>query len=250
MGQRTPCRAERDAELAVQRLRYVLGLQLADYAFEPAESTALPQLRYDVNTLVDEAVSSRADLRAIQLAVGAAERRAELASRSIWQITGLLPDINGQGRKGFEAGPGLQMLIPIFHQNQGEVAQALADAARLRRQYVNQRDMAAFEVQAAHIQVLQAMQDLEIWNSQVVPQSIEAVASARAALQEDGVALALVLDTTRQWITARQRELESRAQLRRAVAELERSVGRTLVRYTGDGTGESESLPVPEFDTM
>ena len=97
------------------------------------------------------------DLRAIQLAVGAAQERAELARRSIWQLFGILPDINSRGVKGLEAGPGLQLTIPLSHRNEGEVLQAEADALRLCCEYVNRRDMAALEVRPAHIQLEQAV---------------------------------------------------------------------------------------------
>jgi cobalt-zinc-cadmium efflux system outer membrane protein len=52
--------------------------------------------------------------------------------------------------------------------------------------------------------------------------------SARKALEEDGTSLLLVLETTRQLLAAQQRELEAAAEIQRAVAELERSVGRRV----------------------
>ena len=238
-------RAVRDAELARQRLRYVLGIQLSDLSLTPAPMPVPPRIQFDVEQLVAEAVSSRPDLRASQLAVGAAEDRAELARRNIWQFIGVLPDINARGRKGFEAGPGLQFTVPIFHQNQAARARAEADAERLRRQYVKRRDLAALEVNQAYTQFLQATNDLEIWRDRVLPQARQAVASARKALDEDSVALLLVLETTRQLLTAQQREREAGAQLRRAIAELERSVGRNLFDFATNDSTSAENVPLP-----
>jgi cobalt-zinc-cadmium efflux system outer membrane protein len=202
----------------------------------------------DIEQLVGEAVSSRPDLRAIQLAASTAQDRAELARRDIWQLTGIFPDLNARGVKGFEAGPGLRFNVPLFHQNQGAIAQAEADAERLRRQYDNRRDLAALEVNQAYIQLLQAEKDREIWRDQILPQARAAVTSAEMALQENAISLLLVLETTRQFLTAQQREREADAQLRRAIAELERSVGRRLIDVATDYPMNSEILPVPEVD--
>ena len=191
---------------------------------------------------------SRPDLRAVQLAVCAAEQRADLARRDIWQLAGILPDINSRGREGFEAGPGLQFTLPIFHQNQGAIAIAQADAERLRRQYCKLRDTAALDVRQAYSQLRQAQRELAIWRVEVVPQAEAAVASARQALAEDGVALLLVLESTRQLLTARGNELEAAAQQRRALAELERGVGRRLNDAMYTAPSVPETMPAPSLE--
>ena len=57
-------RAARAADLAREQLRYVLGLQLADYELHPSPPTDLPQtFEFDIDHLVADAVSSRPDLR-------------------------------------------------------------------------------------------------------------------------------------------------------------------------------------------
>lgn len=246
VGTSEAARAARDAELALERLRYVLGLQMSDIVIKPATMPEPEVPSWDVEQLVGEAVSARPDLRAVQLAISAAEERADLARRDIWQLTGVLPDINSRGRKGFEAGPGLNFRIPLFHQNQGAIARAQADAERLHRQFVNRRDMAAMEVRQAYIQFLQAKKDLEIWRDQILPQAGQAVTSSRKALEEDTVSLLLVLETTRQLLTAQQREREADAQMRRAIAELERSVGRRLLDRGSDDSASFKVLPVPQ----
>ena len=242
-------RAVRDAELAHERLRFVLGIQLTDrIVLKPEQWQFFAETSLDVDQLVHETITSRPDLRAMQWAVCAAERRADLARRDYWIIEGFLPDINGHGSKGFEAGPGLNFRLPVFHQNQGAIARAEADAERLRRQYANLRDTAAMEVRSAHIQLLLARQDEVIWRSRVVPQAVQAMTIARQALEEDGVSLLLVLETTRQLITAQLRQLEAEAQLRRAMAELERSVGRRLTDDPDSEPTGGEIQPTPAVE--
>jgi len=255
-------RATRDVELAEHRLRYLLGIQLSDLRLSPTPAGAMAPPNFDREILVHEAIAGRPDLLAVQMAVSAAEERAALASRDIWQLNGFLPDINARGVKGFEAGPGLRFSVPVFHQNQGAIAQAEADAERLRRQYVNRRDLAVWEVRQAHTQLLQATTDLNIWRDQVLPQAGDAVNSSRLALQENSVSLLLVLETTRQLLNAQQREREADAQVRRAIAELERSVGHRLIDHYRSvnasaevgqpayhaGTAPDELIPVPPVD--
>ena len=241
-GQAEVVRATHDVDLARERLRYVLGIQLTQIAVCPEPTGELPDQEYDVAELVDEALSSRPDLRASQLACRAARQRADLARHDIWKLAGILPDINSRGKRGFEAGPGLQFTLPIFHQNQGAVARAQADKERFQREYAKRCDMASLEVRQAYIQMLQAKQDYAVWHDRVVPQADAAVRSAQQALQEDGVSLLLVLETTRQLLTGRKRELESAAQCRRALAELERSVGRRLPPAEDFQTTETPAL--------
>ena len=248
VGKGEAARAARDADLARQRLRYVIGLSFSDLPFYPTPMPEPQLMDFDIEALVGEAVSSRPDLCAVQLAVSAAQDRAELARRNVWQLSGVLPDVNSRGRKGFEAGPGLQFTVPLFHRNQGAIAQAQADAERLRRQYVNRRELVVLEVNQAYIQLLQARTDLEIWRDQILPQASDAVISSQKALEEDGVSLLLVLETTRQLLTAQQREREADAQLRRAVAELERSVGHRLADTAKSEPTNIEILPVSQVE--
>ena len=104
------------------------------------------------------------------------------------------------------------------------------------------------EIRQAHIQYLQAKRDLEIWRDQILPQASQAVTSSRKALEEDAVSLLLVLETTRQLLNAQQREREADAQMRRAIAELERSVGRRLVDGVFHDSASVEALPVPQVE--
>jgi cobalt-zinc-cadmium efflux system outer membrane protein len=241
-------RTARDADLARERLRYLLGVQLTDLQPLPVPMPEPPSRNFDVQLLVSEAVSSRPDLRAVELAVNAAEDREKIARRDIWQFTAILPDINAKGDKGFEAGPGMRFTLPIFHQNQGAIARAQADAERLRRQYVNRRDLAAWEVNQAYLQFLQAQADLEFWRDQILPQASQAMTSSQVALEEGQVSLLLVLETTRQLLNAQQRERQAEAQLRRAIAELERSVGHRLLDVAADAPTSMEMLPIPEVN--
>jgi cobalt-zinc-cadmium efflux system outer membrane protein len=182
----------------------------------------------DAESLVQEALACRPDLRAVEYAHAAACDRARLARYDYLNVWGALPDINSDGEKGFEAGPGLRFAVPIFNQNQGAIARATAEAERLGRQYGRLQDTVARDVRLAHTQLLRSQEQLALWRDEIIPQAEAAVTSARKALEEDAVSLLLVMETTRQLLNARQSELEAEADVRRSLAELERSVGRGI----------------------
>ena len=239
--------AERDSELARERLRYLLGAGLVDCRInvEPAEMPNIEQ--WQVEDLVQESVASRPDILALELAIDAASELANLRRFDYLNINAVLPDANGEGEKGFEAGPGLQMNIPLFHRNQGARARACAELERLRRTHANLRETVALEVRQAHIRLMQSEERRRLWHDQVVPQSAAAVTATRKALEEDAISLLLVLENTRQYVTAQQRELEAAAESRRAIAELERSVGRQLIQLSPT-PASPESIQAPGID--
>lgn len=245
-GRENAVRAAREVEIARERLRYLIGAALADCNVCPEPVSEPARQEFDVQQLVDEAVASRPDILAVQLAIESASEVAWLRQVDYLNVVGILPDINGEGQKGFEAGPGLQMLIPIFHQNQGARARALAELERFQRQYVNLCDTVAMEVRQSHARLVQSQERLRVWRDEVLPQARTAVEASRKALEEDGISLLLVLENTRQLLTAQQRELEVAAEVRRAIAELERSVGRRLQgELPTRAAGEQVTLPIP-----
>src|SRR5690606_11053914 len=74
----------------------------------------------------------------------------------------------------------------------------------------------------------QARAELEIVEQKVRPQVEQAIRLAERAYREGNTPYVVVLETTRQLLDARLRQEQLRADLRRAGAELERSVGRRL----------------------
>jgi outer membrane protein TolC len=74
----------------------------------------------------------------------------------------------------------------------------------------------------------QAAADYRQWEATIRPAVDEAVRRAENAFKAGGASLLLVLETSRQTIDARTREVQLRADLATAWAELERAVGRSL----------------------
>lgn len=137
-------------------------------------------------------------------------------------------DANGSGDKGFESGPGLRFTIPIFNRNRGGIAIAKAQWQKAARQYVTVRDRVTLDVRTAYSQLIQARENLRVLQSDILPSLEEAQRLAQRNYESGGATYFLVLQTTGPYLDARRRESILLADVRRATAELERSVGTRL----------------------
>jgi cobalt-zinc-cadmium efflux system outer membrane protein len=242
-------RAREDAirqnhELAIARARLhaILGQVFSDADFQFEPSPDVPQLDLNTRVLVSDALAARPDVRAAEIAVDAACGRVGLARLEHLTVAGLI-DANADGEKGFEAGPGLELTLPIFHRNEGSIARAEAEIERSLSHLDTVRSGVALEVREAHARYVQAREQLAIWQEQILPPAEEALHQAEKSFEAGDAPLLVVLESTRQLIEARARAVEAEANIRRAWAELERSVGRRLSVETGASLSQPESVP-------
>ena len=223
-------RLAHDVQLARQRLRFLMGVEFTDVVIEAVVPPELPRVEADSEQLIEQALASRPDLWAAQFSVQAANWRLKLATRDYLNVTGILPDANGDGAKGFEAGPGVAFTVPIFHQNQGAIARAGAEVDKAMRQSESLRHKIALEVRQAHTRIVQTREDLKRWEDEILPATKEAVATSEKAYKGGGASLLLMLLNSRQLLDAQVRRAEAVAELRKAFAELQRSVGESVLQ--------------------
>ena len=222
-------RVGHDVALARQRLRFLMGVEFTDVAEKPAVLPEPPRVEMDPGQLVEQALASRPDLWAAEFGLQAARQRERLAKWDYLNVTGVLPDANGAGKKGFEAGPGATFTVPVFHQNQGAVARAHAEVEKARRGWETLRHKIVMEVRQAHSRVVQAQEDLDKWEVEILPVAEDAVATSEKAYSDGGASLLLMLLNSRQLLESQLRRSEAAADLRKAMAELDRSVGQRVV---------------------
>ena len=247
MEQERAGRLAHDVQLAAERLRFLMGVEFTDMAIEAVAPSEPPELRMDPDPLVEQALASRPDMWAAELALEAARRRARLARWDYLNVTAVLPDANSHGEKGFEASPGAAFTVPIFHQNQGAIARAGAEVERAYRHCETLRHQIATEVRQACTQVAQAQEDLSRWSHEILPLTEDAVATSEQAYKDGGASLLLMLLNSRQLLDSQVGRAEAAAGLRKAVVELERGVGGPVVGVAH--TTPSLTVP-PEIDMM
>ncbi|MBX7105236.1 MAG: TolC family protein [Gemmataceae bacterium] len=217
-----------DVALAEERLRNVLGIGILREPIRLIDDRLPAAGAFDPGSLTAEALASRPDAVAATHAVDAAAERLRLAQLVWFRVLGVADASSGRNT-GHELGPAVRFVLPIFNWNQGNVARAEAELTRAERQQITLRDRIILEVHQSADRVAQARSELEILVKQVRPEAETAIRRAEVAYREGNAPYVVVLETTRQVLDSRLRQAQLEAELRRAWAELERSVGRHIV---------------------
>jgi cobalt-zinc-cadmium efflux system outer membrane protein len=219
--------ARLEATTAKQRLRFQLGLGESETDFTAVAPTSEWPDAGSLRELMKVALAARPDLRAAELGIEAAGKRGGVERARVFSFVGIL-DINGQGREGLEAGPGVQAEVPVFNWNNAGRARARAEMDRAARQYVAVRHRVFLEVQQAHARYGRAREGFRQWRERVLPPLAHAAEQTEKAYAAGEVSYLFVLEASRKVIEARFGVAEAAADVRRASADLDRSIGKRL----------------------
>lgn len=206
-------------------LRARLGLALDEAPLTVPAVAVASQACGAMPALLTEALASRPDVRASELAIDEAGRRLGWERSRILAVTAVL-DANGSGSEGFEIGPGVEVGLPLFDRNQAARARGTAELERASRAYVATRQRVATELREASIQLEQANASLDEWRTTVLTPLEDQVRSAERAYGAGDVSYLFVLDMTRRLTDARLRLREAEADRARALVRTERAAGR------------------------
>lgn len=231
---------DRVVSLQEQRLRDLLGLDegMGELSFDTSPETFLPEESVDPDPetrLHGIDLSGRPEVRAAELSLEAARKRAGLAR---WEILGLSAgvDANEEGEHGFEIGPGLEGEIPLFNRNQDGRARAKAAVELAARHHLAVRRRIALEVGEAHLSWMLALEELHAWTRRIQPGLEEALRRARSAHAAGATSQLPVLRARGQILDARLHAAELIAAHYRAAARLERASGARCVEdFMGRG---------------
>lgn len=244
-------RFTREAELAQERLRSLFGLDndgpalkliaplppLAPDANQiiamqastaPAALPSAANEAESLNELVKQALAARPEMKAGELAIEAAGARAKWERSRILAVSAIAKEY-GRGTGGFEQGPGVQIDLPVFNRNQGNISRAEAEIERAAKQLIATRQRIVAEVREAYTQLTQARAAHQLWRTRVLPPLEQNIRHTEAAYRAGDVAYLLVLETARRYSDERLREAEFQVATERALIALERSVGRRLI---------------------
>lgn len=214
----------RDAELAEERLKSLLGLGLEEITIQLSPFASSNEFSQQPSDLLAAAFAARPDLRAAEIAIEAAGQRVGWERSKIFNLTATL-DANGEGKEGFEMGPGFQLELPLLNQNNGKVARAQAELTQAVRLYLAVKHRIAREVLEAHTHYLAAQKALNILQADIMPAATIAATNATEAYSIGAISYLELLDFKRQLLDSRLREAEAKADLHRAEVNLEHSIG-------------------------
>ncbi|MGC4007456.1 MAG: TolC family protein [Pirellulales bacterium] len=229
-----------DIGIAEERLRNLMGVSADRTQLRLIhDRRAYPQ-SLDVEILATDATNSRPDALAASQFSAAAAERLRLSKIGWVRFLGVLDATSGAN--GHEFGPAVRMTLPVFNWNQGGIARAEAELEKAERQRQTVNNQILMDVHQAHLRFTQGQAELKVLVERVRPQVEQAIRQSENAYKEGNTPYVVVLQTTQQLIDSRNREVQLHTDLRRAWAELERSVGRHLDDLT---PLPFEQLPTP-----
>jgi outer membrane protein, heavy metal efflux system len=179
----------------------------------------------DLESALKLALAARPDVRAAELAIESAGARLGWEKTRI--VTNLAAAAKGSGADGeWVLGPGLSLEIPLFNQNQGPRARAHAEIERAIWHYAATRHRLVQEVRDAHQRYATTAQAETLLRKEILPGLDENLRRAEKAYAAGEVSYLFVLETMRQRLDAGLRAADATAELARAAAQLDRSIGR------------------------
>jgi cobalt-zinc-cadmium efflux system outer membrane protein len=136
-------------------------------------------------------------------------------------------------------GPGFVLELPVLNWNNGKKARAKAEMEQAALQYLAVRQRIAREVNEAHAGYVAARRSLEIAHSEVLPEARVAAGRAENAYAVGEISYLDLLAFKRGLLDSELRAAEAEADMRRALAALQSSVGLRpdMIRLEADSTG-------------
>ena len=182
--------------------------------------------RLDLAALVARARAANPSLAANDAVIRAADSNAQLARRNVTLSAGAI-DRTGNGPNGYIASIGVK--VPLqwgLHDGQVRDAAAQANAARARRDAIDQQIQGDLAEAAAALEASRRSADLT--RTRLIPQANAALRSAIADYGVGKLDLAVVLQAERDLVSARIDLLATELDQQRQLAAIERLVGGDL----------------------
>ena len=184
--------------------------------------------RVDPGTLVQRALTTRADYRALELSAeqwGTERRAAERLRYPGAEINAGLKRTGADRARESGYAVTATMVVPLFNRGQAQVARAAAARARVDAERQALRGTIESEVRAAQVAAARYRDLADRYRATSVEPAAELVAIADAAYEEGEYGILELLDAHRVTLGAQLRLLELSAAARGAGIELDRVIG-------------------------
>ncbi len=230
----------REARLAAANARRELARLLSLEAdVDGLELTnPLPQPRsveFDADELIVLARNERLDLHALSQSVLAGDAQVEL------QHARVFPDVSlgfGAERDADSIGPTASITLPIFDQNQAQIAKA--EYARLQsvRSYEDLYLSIAQDIRIAVDRASTRWGDVGLYRNELLPQSETNLEFTQTAYGAGTTGILTLIESQRALIDARREYVVAWADAASSLSDLERAVGLPLDRIEAVGEGQ------------
>lgn len=156
------------------------------------------------------------------------------ASVAAGQLTA--PSIESRGQRDLARrqiidailGPSVQLTLPIWDQNQAQIAKARSDLARAVKEQESLMDSVATELRRAATDARIARQRVQHFEATVLPQVETNLKSARSQYERGEESVVVLLEAQEEAFRQKGAALDARREDRQALTELQRAVGGRL----------------------
>jgi outer membrane protein, heavy metal efflux system len=176
----------------------------------------------DVSNIKALALASRPDILSAEMTVMASQSTSKL-SRSDWiRVTASADATSGQ-KTGHTLGPALRFTLPIFNQNQGQIARADAELKKAEFDLAAVKQQAALEIDTAHLQYQRDCLDWQQLHEKVLPNALQAIRFSEEAYQKGDIAYLNILESAKDYSDGLLKEVKLKESLIASWSNLMRS---------------------------
>jgi len=195
-------------------------LQLTDPLPDPPQWTVAPE------QLVTLARTHRLDVQAAQKAIRAAEARVTEEQRNALRVV----DVGGIRDAEDRTGPTLGIELPLFDQNQAQIAKAAALAQQAHKQLAALLQELTQDTRATYARARNAWENVRFYQQQLLPLREGSLELSREAYRYGRASFLQVLEAERKLLEARAGYLEALQNSSTALVDLERITGQPVAQ--------------------
>jgi outer membrane protein, heavy metal efflux system len=183
----------------------------------------------DTEALVQQALASRLDLQAFAIALKALDARLRLEQKKAWGDVFIgVSSEKATGSGNLSVGPALGLTLPIFDQNQAQVARAGFQLEQMVKLYESAQIKVAQNVRSSADRVRTSARSLEFYEKKLLPQAEKALDLARESYAAGRSTLLALVEVQRQLLVARRGHVALRLEAAASTSDLQRIVGAPL----------------------
>ena len=204
--------------------------------------TEVPEWSVGLEQLLEVARGSRLDLQAAAKSVEAASSALALENRYLWRNVNAGVSLESEGGDT-QLGPGVRLELPIFDQNQAQIAKAeYRHAQALRRLEaldvrIDQQVRGAFEQHSL------AVDTARLYEDELLPLRQSSLELARESFTEGKTGFLSVLEAQSRLLAARREYVERLEAVAVSIPALEAACGRPLPELLEPGAADEGSQP-------
>lgn len=218
----------KEIEMTRQRLDTLLGFSSNTATYDTEMIDITEKSTISIEELIQTALAARPDLRAAELAIEAAGERVGWEKSKIYNFIAII-DAKDEGEDFLTVGPGFSIDIPIFNQNQGQVARAKAELEQAARQYEALRQNIILQARQAFTRYTSEYEEFELWGNDIIPSLEKQLEQVTKSYEIGELPYLTVLEARQKLIEAKVKFSEQAANLHRDAAELNYCIGKQMI---------------------